>query len=108
MEKFAGDDVVGNTAIDQAATSRDIAMTIAQTVVKNTSVIKTTVYYKENKQFNVFVCVEYLDGIDKMAETVVGKIEDAISADDKARIKASRDEFVENIKSGIVKGMQEQ
>lgn len=108
MEKYAGDEAVGNTAIDQAATSRDIAMAIAQSVVKNTSVIKTSVYYKENKQFNVFVCVEYLDGIDKMAETVASKVEDAISVDDKARIKASRDEFVENLKNGIVKGMQEQ
>lgn len=108
MEKYAGDDEVGNTAVDRAATSRDIAMAIAQTVVKNTSVIKTSVYYKENKQFNVFVCVEYLDGIDKMAETVASKVEDAISVDDKARIRASRDEFVEIIKNGIVKGMQEQ
>lgn len=65
-------------------------------------------YYKENKQYNVFVCVEYLDGIDKMAEDIASKVEDAISADDKSRIIASRDKFVEDLKSGLVKGMQEQ
>lgn len=83
-------------------------MAIAQAVVQNTSVIKTSVYYKANKQYNVFVCVEYLDGIDKMAEDIASKVEDVISADDKSRIIASRDKFIEDLKNGLVKGMQEQ
>lgn len=108
IDKYAGNESVGNIASDQAATARDIAMAIAQAVVQNTSVIKTSVYYKANKQYNVFVCVEYLDGIDKMAEDIASKVEDVISADDKSRIIASRDKFIEDLKNGLVKGMQEQ
>lgn len=88
---YAGDDETGQAVSDQAYIADDTVDGMAKEIIKNTAVVKTSVYQKPNKQYNVFVCVEYRQSIAQMAEDIAKKIDSKLTDDQKNRIHFDMD-----------------
>ena len=85
MEKYAAD--------DQSGEANDLAMGIAQQVVRNIHTIKTTRYLKSNNQFTVFVCMEYAGDENTLVDQIERSVQDKISQDDRTKIEQRHNEF---------------
>lgn len=108
MEQYSGNNEEGASATDQGAGSNDWVRSIAQGIVKNAVVIKTTTYMQPNKQYNVFVCLEYQGGVDKMAADVTSQVKQQISDKDKMKMKFDFYKFQEGVKQDLEKAGKEQ
>lgn len=97
LEKYAADDQSGRSVTDQSGEGNDLAMSIAQQVVRNTHTIKTTRYIKSNNQFTVFVCMEYAGDENTLAGQIEQNVKDRISQDDRAKIEQRHNQFRQRI-----------
>lgn len=94
LSQYAGDQNIGNSVTDQAGAAHSLVEEIAQQVVRNTHVIKTTRYYnKQNGQYKIYVCIEYNGDEDALVDMVGQKIENRISDADRTKIKNNYTEF---------------
>ena len=93
MEKYAADDQSGRSVTDQSGEGNDLAMSIAQQVIRNTHTIKTTRYLKSNNQFTVFVCMEYAGDENTLVDQIERSVQDKISQDDRTKIEQRHNEF---------------
>ena len=89
LEKYAAD--------DQSGEGNDLAMSIAQQVIRNTHTIKTTRYLKSNNQFTVFVCMEYAGDENTLVDHIEQNVKDRISQDDRAKIEQRHNQFRQRI-----------
>lgn len=108
MEKYAGNGEEGVSVADQGARINDLVSSIAEGIVKNAVVIKTTTYMQPNKQYNVFVCLEYQGGVEKMAADVTNKVKQQISDKDMKKMNINFDNYEEQIKQDLEKAGKEQ
>lgn len=95
--KYAGDYDQGMVAEDQSSTTKDMVTSIAAEIVKGTAVIKTSTYMLPNRQYNVYVCLEYTGGKDALTEQTIKKVTDAIPENDAQKIRQRHDEFKQSI-----------
>ena len=93
MEKYAADDQSGQSVADQSGEANDLAMGIAQQVVRNIHTIKTTRYLKSNNQFTVFVCIEYAGDENTLVDQIERSVQDKIYQDDRTKIEQRHNEF---------------
>lgn len=93
LEKYAADDQSGQSVADQSGEANDLAMGIAQQVVRNIHTIKTTRYLKSNNQFTVFVCMEYAGDENTLVDQIERSVQDKISQDDRTKIEQRHNEF---------------
>lgn len=56
-----------SAALDESTTERKtMTSTITSQVLRNTPVVKTSIYYQDNKQYKVYVCIEYQGSVDEL------------------------------------------
>lgn len=103
LSKYAGDSEEGLSASDQGGNANDWVLSVAKEVVTNTVVIKTSTYVKPNKQYNVFVCLEYTDEADVLANRVEQKVVNKIPEDEAQKILEKSDMFKQRIKQMLEK-----
>ena len=84
-------------AEDQSSTTKDMVTSIAAEIVKGTAVIKTSTYMLPNRQYNVYVCLEYTGGKDALTEQTIKKVTDAVPENDAQKIRQRHDEFKQSI-----------
>ena len=101
MNKYVGDDISGNSINEESGEGNDFVMSIAQEIVKNTHPIKTSRYLKPNKQFNYYVCMEYMGTEDQMLNQIEKAIKDKISPDDRAKLEKRHDEFRQRVLNSL-------
>lgn len=97
ISKYAGDNDQGMVAEDQSSSTKDMVTSIAAEIVKGTAVIKTSTYMLPNRQYNVYVCLEYTGGKDALAEQAIKKVADAVPENDAQKIRQRHDEFKQSI-----------
>lgn len=97
IKKYAGDDEQGRSVGDQSSSVNDFVRSIAAEIVKGTILIKTSTYMLPNRQYNVYVCLEYAGGEDALAEQVIKKVTDAVPENDAQKIRQRHDEFKQSI-----------
>lgn len=101
MSMYSGDDASGRSVTDQASSLNDYVQAVAAGVVKSAVIIKTSIYKKDNNQYNVFVCLEYQKGADQLAEDISLQLQQRIPEEDRTRIKFEHDSFVKSVKGNI-------
>lgn len=97
LSKYAADEQSGQSVTDQSGEANDLAMSIAQQVMRNTHTIKTSRYMLPNKQFNIYVCLEYIGGENEMAQEIERGVKDKISKEDREKIERRHDQFRQRI-----------
>lgn len=103
LEKYAADDQSGRTVTDQSAEGNDLAMSIAQQVIRNTHTIKTSRYMKPNNQYNIFVCMEYMGDENELSEQIEEALKDQISESDRAKIEKRHNDFRQRVLNNLNK-----
>lgn len=69
-EKYAGTTSEGQSVTDEGSKGDGKVLQIAEEIVGNTVVIKTNQYMQPNRQYHVFVCVEYQGDASSMNKIV--------------------------------------
>ncbi|GEM_PF-1128795 len=100
-QQYAGDNQQGKSVTDGLGVSEQDLKALANGIVKNTVIIKTSTYLKSNRQYNVYVCVEYSDGPKQIAKETVSKIKQMIPEDKKAELNSRLDRLNQNIEDSL-------
>lgn len=108
MDKYAGNGEEGASVSDQGGRIKDTAGSVAGQIIKNAVVIKTTTYMQPNKQYNVFVCLEYQGGVEKMAADITNKVKQQIPDKEKKDMDTYFDNYQEKLKQDLEKAGKEQ
>lgn len=101
FEKYAGSDTEGSSISDQGSKQDLMIQQIAEETIENSVVIKTETYIQPNRQYHVFVCVEYQGDATKMANTIVDKVKQRIPDEDRIKMEYNFQKFEEKIKQEL-------
>lgn len=93
LEQYAGGIADGQSVSDQSAEGNSYVTTIAQQVVRNTHTIETSRYYGDNRQFTVYVCMEYYGTDSELVNQIESSVKERISSEDRTKIEQRHDKF---------------
>lgn len=97
-EKYGSSGNDGASVRDEDAKKNLFVTQIAEGIVKNTAIVEMSKYLRADGSYHVYVCVEYLDGIDKMADNIAKQYEQNISDDERLKMNFEFSKFRERIK----------
>lgn len=95
--KYAGTTEEGNSVTDEGYKGNETALQIAEEVVENAVVIKTNQYIQPNRQYHVFVCLEYQGEPSQMAEEITRKVEQLVPDEERIKMEYQFQKFQEKI-----------
>ncbi|WP_273390359.1 hypothetical protein [Barnesiella viscericola] len=96
-QQYAGDSQQGANIYDGLGVSEESIEALTMGIVKNTMIIKTSSYLKPNRQYNVYVCIEYANDPKQVAEETAAKVEQLIPDEKKAELKSRLENMKENL-----------
>lgn len=99
LEQYASDGKTGAAVTDQSAEGGNLASMVAKQNVKNTTVIKTERYVKEDGQYLVYVCIEYAGDLSELVSEVEDGLKEQISEADRAKLEARHDKFRKRVET---------
>lgn len=97
LEKYVGDDTTGHSVSEQSAESSDFIRNIADEIVNNTHPIKTSRYIKPNRQFNYYVCIEYMGDENQMTKQIENALKDKFTPEDRVKLEERHDAFRQRV-----------
>lgn len=100
-EVYSGDSNSGNAESDQANKNNDSFLSIAEGIVSNTAIIKSVKFLLPNKQYEYWVCIEYLDGVSEMATKITKEVEQRISDEEKLKMNFEFEQFRKRMESEL-------
>jgi hypothetical protein len=106
FELYSGDAKTGGAVTDQGSKSNDLVSSVANEVVANTVVIKTSKFQLPNNQFEMWVCLEYQKSVAEMAAEVAKKVAQRIPDDQKMKMNFEFDRYRERIEKELEKNQQ--
>jgi hypothetical protein len=105
-EQYSGDVKSGDKVTDQGSKVNDLAQGIAKETIANTVVVKTVKFLLPNNQYEVWVCVEYQQGVEALASNVAKKVQQRISDDDKMKMNFEFDQYRKRMEAELAKTQQ--
>ena len=103
IEKYAGNNDTGASVSDQGTKDNDFIEGVAQAVVKNAIPVKSDEYMLPNRQYNVYVCLEYRGAKEEVVEEIIEKIENKIPHDQRKDLEAEFEKFENELKENLAK-----
>jgi hypothetical protein len=100
---YSGDNTSGNSVQDQIAKNNDFVQSIANEVVNNMVAIKTSKYILPNKQYKVYVCLEYQNGVAALATDIAKRVEQKISDEQKLKMNFEFEQYRKRIEEELEK-----
>lgn len=94
----------GASVRDEGANSNEMTLQVAEETIKNTVIIKTSQYLQTDGSYQVFVCLEYKDGIAKMADDIADKVKQRIPDDERIKMQYEFQKFRERVEEELKKG----
>ena len=102
-EKFASSGNEGASVRDEAAKGNLYADQIAEGIVRNTAIVEMSKYLRNDGTYHVYVCVEYLDGVEKMSETIAKQVQQQISDDERMKMNFEFEKYRKRIEEEMKK-----
>ena len=93
----------GAMAMDEGSKAEGKSMQIAELVLENVVVMKTSVYQKPNGLYHVYVCVEQQDAPSKMASKISNKVKQQVSDEERIKMQYQFQKFEESIEKELEK-----
>ena len=72
-------------------------------MVENAVVIKTNQYMQPNRQYHVFVCVEYMGGSSAMARNISDNVKQRVSDEERMKMNYDFQKFEEKVRAELDK-----
>lgn len=95
-EKYSGNNDSGQSVADEGTKSNRSASSYSANIIKNTNIVKINKFLGKNRQYTIFVCLEYNGSITDMAKKVVQDIRQNVSDADRQKIDSNLKEFEDN------------
>lgn len=93
ITKYSGNDIEGNKSTDGGGQTNTLIKSISSNIISDTHIVKTNKFFGKNRQYTIFVCLEYSGNTKDMAEKVKDEVKQRISDNDRAKIKEELDRF---------------
>ncbi len=106
MTLYSGDTKSGDKVSDQATKISTFAEGIAKQMVSNTVIVKMTKFMLPNDQFEVWVCLEYKEGVAALAQNIANSMKQRISDDDKMKMNFEFDQYRKRVEAELAKRQQ--
>lgn len=103
ISQYAGDDKKGGNAYDNGGTQNTFMEAVTSNILANTVTLKTETFLAKNKQYTVFVCIEYSGSAEDMAKAVFQAVKQNVSDTDRAKIDNENDKFIKEIEEFLNK-----
>lgn len=101
FNKASSDGENGALVSDRTGLDKNLYSVVAQQIVKNTALIKTSPYKQKDGQYHVYVCIEYRGNVGNMAETIASKVNEQLSDEEKLRIQFDYQQFKKEIEEQL-------
>lgn len=101
FNKASSDGENGALISDRTGLDKNLYSVVAQQIVKNTALIKTSPYKQKDGQYHVYVCIEYRGRVGDMAETIASKVNEQLSDEEKLRIQFDYQQFKKEIEEQL-------
>lgn len=101
--KASTNGVQGAMASDEGAKQNEEQTSIANQVIKSTAVVKTSQYAQQDGTYQVFVCVEYREGVSKMAEEITNLVQQQVSDEERLKMNFEFEKFRKQIEEELKK-----
>lgn len=102
-KKYVGNDDAGKSIADQNSGNVDRIEAISEEIIKGAEILEISRFKLKNNQYNVYVCVGYPGGKEKMAEKAFQALEQLIPDDQKQKLRADRDKIIKEIQQSFNK-----
>lgn len=102
-QKYAGTETEGQSATDQGSKADGSTFQIASEIIQNAVVIKTNQYMQPNRQYHVFVCIEYQGDASAMAKSISERIKQQVPDEERMKMEYQFQKFEEKIKEELEK-----
>lgn len=101
--QYAGDDNSGMSVNDEATKTNNTRSSYSANIIKNTNIVKINKFFGKNRQYTVFVCLEYNGTVADIAKKAVQNVRQKVSDADRAKIDANLKEFEDNVANNMRK-----
>jgi hypothetical protein len=102
-EVYSGDAAAGNSVSDQGAKSNDFVDAATEEVVVGAVPIKISKYILPNKQYKVYVCLEYQKGVSALAAEVARGVEQKIPDEQKLKMNFEFEQYRKRVEAALEK-----
>lgn len=101
INKASSDGENGGLVSDRTGLDKNLYSIVAQQIVKNTVILKTSPYKQKDGQYHVYVCIEYRGTVGDMANSIATKVEEQLSDEEKMRILFDFQQFKKEIEEQL-------
>ena len=98
----------GATVRDEGGKQESKTLQIAQMVLDNVVVMKSSPYQRPNGLYHVYVCVEQQDAPSKIANKIANKVKQQVSDEDRLKMQYQFEKFEESIQKELQKMKDDQ
>ncbi len=102
-EQHASSGNEGASVRDEGAKKNITTTQIAEGIVNNTAIVEMSKYVRNDGSYHVYVCIEYLDGVSKMAENIAKQVEQQIPDEERMKMNFEFEKFRERIEEELKK-----
>lgn len=93
----------GASVRDEGANYNEDQLSVAEAVIKNAVIINTSQYMLQDGSYQVFVCLEYKEGVAKMADEITENVKQRVSDEDRIKMQYEFEKFRERVKEELEK-----
>lgn len=91
------------TVRDEGANNNDMTLQVAEETIKNTVIVKTSQYMMVDGSYQVFVCLEYKDGVSKLADEIVENVKQQIPDEERIKMQYEFQKFRDRVEEELKK-----
>jgi hypothetical protein len=101
--KYSGSDTEGASVTDNGTKLNNLIHSVANQTITNTKTIKTLRYMLPNRQYNVYVTLEYDGKVGDMAKKIAETVQQRVSDEDRMKMQFEFNKFKESIEKELEK-----
>lgn len=91
----------GASVRDEGARTNESQISVAEAVIKNAVIIKTSQYMMQDGSYQVFVCLEYKEGVAQMADDITETVKQRVSDEDRIKMQYEFQKFRERVEQEL-------
>lgn len=101
ITQYSGSDSEGMAVTDGGMQQNTLSKSVSSNIISGAAVINTDKYYGKNRQYTVFVCLEYNGSVADIAKKVTEQIKQRVSDKDRAAIQQENRKFEEEVEKAL-------
>lgn len=102
ITQYAGGDNDGMSNTDGGKKGNTLASSVSGNIIRNTDVVKVDKFFGNNRQYTVFVCLEYQGNPSDIAKEATSQIKQRVSDVDREKIQRELDDFQKEVENKLI------